>query len=113
MTKRRLPTLQPRLANLPTTRLRTLPTGTPRVRGRKGVERRARWLSANPLCEHCKAAGRVTAAEEVDHVIPLSQGGADDESNLASLCVPCHRAKTASDAGYARRPEIGTDGWPV
>ncbi len=40
----------------------------------------------------------VSAAEEVDHVVPLWAGGADDESNYQSLCSPCHKVKTASEA---------------
>ena len=59
---------------------------------------RSAWLSAHPLCKHCVAEGRVTAATEVDHVVPLHQGGADDESNFQSLCNDCHKAKTAQEA---------------
>ena len=77
------------------------------------MERRARWLSDHPLCEDCEEAGRVTAAEEVDHVVPLSEGGADDESNFASRCKRCHAAKTARDMGYRQRTEVGLDGWPI
>ena len=33
-----------------------------------------------------------------DHVIPLTQGGRDDESNLQGICVDCHRSKTAEES---------------
>lgn len=97
----RLTTLKPRIATLDTRRVRTLdatPGATPRQRGRKGMTRRARWLSLHPLCAHCEQANRVTLAEEVDHIVPLIEGGADDEANLQSLCVSCHKAKTAREA---------------
>lgn len=96
----KLTTLKPRIATIRTERIapRTRPDATPRQRGRAWVERRARWLSEHPLCAHCMDAGMVSAAEEVDHVVPLWAGGADDESNYQSLCSPCHKVKTASEA---------------
>jgi HNH endonuclease. len=36
-------------------------------------------------------------AKHVDHIIPKSQGGTDDDGNLQSLCAACHRAKTARE----------------
>ena len=71
---------------------------TPRKRGRAWVEIRARWLRAHPLCNHCEQEGKVTAGQELDHVIPLHQGGADDESNYQTLCIKHHKAKTAKEA---------------
>jgi 5-methylcytosine-specific restriction protein A len=32
---------------------------------------------------------------ELDHKIPLIDGGTHDLSNLQTLCVPCHRKKSA------------------
>ena len=42
----------------------------------------------------CKCCGRVTTELELDHIVNVAQGGTDDESNLQSLCVPCHKKKT-------------------
>lgn len=96
---------------LPALSLRTV---TERLRGRAGVARRARWLSAHPLCEHCLKLNpaRITPATDVDHVIALKNGGVDDESNVQSLCGDHHKKKTASDLGY--KPRYGADqsGWP-
>lgn len=78
--------------------LDTVPGATPRQYGRPWARRRAAWLQAHPLCIHCHQAGRVQAAAEVDHVIPLADGGADDDSNMQSLCRDCHAAKTAAEA---------------
>lgn len=57
-----------------------------------------RRLNANPLCQHCLAAGRITPASEVDHIVPLSQGGARlDFANTQALCHRCHVTKTWKD----------------
>ena len=67
--------------------------------------RRARlaYLAAHPLCVACTAAGRVTAAEEVDHITPVANGGAAwDEANLQSLCKSCHSAKTMRESVSGR-----------
>ena len=51
---------------------------------------RGRHLSGNPLCEMCKEQGRYVLATLVHHILPISEGGTHDESNLMSLCVSCH-----------------------
>jgi 5-methylcytosine-specific restriction protein A len=51
-------------------------------------------------CHVCGQPG----ADQVDHVVPLSQGGADEPSNLAAIHrVPCHALKTGHEAARARR----------
>jgi hypothetical protein len=34
------------------------------------------------------------AGYEVDHIVPLSEGGTNDASNLQALCLMCHRVKS-------------------
>lgn len=52
----------------------------------------------------CRQCGRVTRAIEVDHIVPLWQGGPDTDDNLQLLCIdPCHAAKTAREAGMRGR----------
>ena len=77
---------------------------------RKGSAQRgygSRWQRARdaflmrfPLCVHCEGSGRVTAATDVDHVVP--HRGDDSlfwrESNWQPLCKSCHSRKTASGA---------------
>lgn len=75
--------------------VRTL-TGRPWRRLRAAILQRDKYL-----CQRCLDLGRLTEAEEVDHTIPLSKGGTDHPSNLAAICVPCHRAKTATEGGKA------------
>jgi 5-methylcytosine-specific restriction protein A len=41
--------------------------------------------------------GRATIELEVDHKVPLSQGGAEHETNLQSLCIDCHDQKTRGE----------------
>ncbi len=52
-------------------------------------------IAQHPLCEVCKRKGRLTPAEEVHHIVPLSQGGTHEESSLMSLCKSCHSEITA------------------
>ncbi|OVB21883.1 HNH endonuclease, partial [Escherichia coli] len=49
------------------------------------------------LCQLCLRAGVVREAKTVDHIIPKAHGGTDADSNLQSLCWPCHKAKTARE----------------
>ena len=53
---------------------------------------------AEPLCRICLASDRVTAAQEVDHIVPLHLGGhATERGNLQPLCVNCHLAKSNAE----------------
>jgi 5-methylcytosine-specific restriction endonuclease McrA len=53
------------------------------------------------VCYVCHKPG----ANAVDHIVPVSAGGSEDDSNLASIHErPCHAAKTAQEAN-ARNPK--------
>lgn len=65
--------------------------------GRTWKRIRDRHIAEHPLCEVCKKQGRITPAEEVHHIKPLSQGGTHDDSNLMSLCKECHSRITAKE----------------
>jgi len=56
---------------------------------------RNRYIKVHPLCEECLKAERLTPAQEVHHILPLGHGGTNDDSNLMSLCKPCHSRITA------------------
>lgn len=55
-------------------------------------------LSGQPLCERCDELGRLTAATEVHHIIPVENGLTKsekerlmfDSTNLKALCHDCH-----------------------
>lgn len=71
--------------------------------GRDWDIRRVRILRRDDgLCQECLRNGRATAANHVDHIKPKCKGGSDDDSNLQSLCVRCHKIKTAREAREAR-----------
>lgn len=85
---------------------------TARVRGHELQRRRAAWFAAHPLCVTCESKGITKLAQELDHKIPLHQGGSDDPSNWQGLCRECHADKSITERGDKRRPKIGNDGWP-
>jgi 5-methylcytosine-specific restriction enzyme A len=58
---------------------------------------RARVFAEQPLCVMCEAEGRIGPSEELDHIVPLSQGGTDERSNLQGLCVAHHAEKSAGE----------------
>lgn len=62
---------------------------------------RAAKLSASPLCEPCRASGRITKAVQVHHV--EARKARPDlmlvMSNLQSVCIPCHNALRSDDEG--------------
>jgi 5-methylcytosine-specific restriction protein A len=49
-----------------------------------------------------------------DHIIPLSKGGSDDDSNIRCICAEHHDKRTREQFGQKQaRATIGADGWPV
>jgi 5-methylcytosine-specific restriction protein A len=54
-------------------------------------------LAEEPLCEFCKANGKIKLAAVVDHIIDIQDSPHlwNDPDNLRSLCVQCHNSKTA------------------
>jgi len=67
-------------------------TTPPRIRGPKLQRLRMQLLSDQPFCR----CGRVATIR--DHIIPLAEGGRDDDSNVQPLCARCHDAKTQREA---------------
>lgn len=84
----------------------------PRPKGWKRIRERiiardggvCQWVMDTHTPEHrCGKPGT-----DVDHIVPVFQGGTDDDSNLRLLCRDHHRRKTSSDAGKAsaaKRPK--------
>jgi 5-methylcytosine-specific restriction protein A len=60
---------------------------------------RLSFLKDNPLCVVCLADGRVTPANEVDHIRPHRGDKLLfwNVNNLQSLCKSCHSCKTATE----------------
>lgn len=81
-----------------------------RTRGRRWMNMKHVVLVEEPVCMIC---GR-RASTQVDHKIPISQGGTDERSNLQGVCDMCHDIKTAEDLGIKPPPnKIGLDGYPI
>ncbi len=102
-----LKTLKPRLAVLNTNRVKVLDTkagATERVRGSAWMRVRYAVLTRDGY--QCRSCGIVRRDNEVDHIIPLEQGGdAMDMGNMQTLCGGpdgCHTRKSAAE-GRARR----------
>src|SRR5262245_19599899 len=59
-------------------------------------------------CHLCGGSIRMGEAWDVEHVIPLAMGGADDVTNWRPAHVKCHKSKTIRDLielGRAKRRE--------
>ena len=90
-------TLKPRLSAASLGRVSVLATkagATKREVGRSWQRKRESiLLQTDCMCALCKVA----QATEVDHIVPLEQGGSNDEINLQPLCKECHQAKTKQE----------------
>jgi 5-methylcytosine-specific restriction protein A len=73
-------------------------TTTQRGYGWEWQQLRERILKRDEgLCQVCFKRGKFTLARDVDHIVSKSNGGTDDDSNLQSICLPCHKVKTAEE----------------
>lgn len=69
--------------------------------------RRAKWDRKRPRlapvvfandnyrCVECRSPNELT----VDHIVPISEGGSDDLSNLQTMCRPCNSSKGTMEGG--------------
>jgi 5-methylcytosine-specific restriction protein A len=82
------------------------PSAARRGYGKDWRRRRAEYLEEHPFCVRPLAGGRSCQAETtvVDHIVPLAEGGADDEGNWQALCKTCHDSwKQRHDRERAKR----------
>ena len=82
------------------------PTATKRVTGRKLQTMRASLFRRQPLCAECQRHGRVSSATQRDHIIPLAEGGADDDDNVQGLCRDCHDVKSKQESARGRNGHV-------
>ena len=54
--------------------------------GRTWRKVRNEYIKYHPFCEMCLTA----EASEVHHIIPISEGGKHDKSNIMAVCRECH-----------------------
>ena len=83
--------------------------GRPWRRKRERVFRRDEFL-----CQGCLRAGVVTVvalsgplAGICDHIVPLSQGGSDEDENLQTLCRRCSDIKTQRESVFGKKMTPG------
>ncbi|MEI7955450.1 MAG: HNH endonuclease [Verrucomicrobiota bacterium] len=65
------------------------------------------------LCQPCKRDGRLTLAQQVDHIVPVSKGGGDEDDNLQGICLACHDDKTRIDLGLKAVTACDANGVPL
>jgi 5-methylcytosine-specific restriction protein A len=70
----------------------------PRIRGRELQRRRARLFARERWCRACAQDGRRILATVRDHIVPLAEGGTEDDSNIQPLCLDCSDAKTERES---------------
>ncbi len=65
------------------------------------------------LCQDCLKKGKITAAEEVHHIVEITPANISDPevtlnpSNLVSLCRECHRARHGAQEKRYKVDEFG------
>jgi 5-methylcytosine-specific restriction protein A len=108
----RLRVLQPVIRRLDPPKARK--GGSAEVRAPESVRtrRRLKLWTRDPHCQACRALVDYPWGFELDHTVPLHQGGPDTEENSQVLCIPCHRDKTRAELGHREVRAIGIDGWP-
>jgi 5-methylcytosine-specific restriction protein A len=55
------------------------------------------------MCVACDSDEVITPANVVDHVVPITNGGAKlEENNFQAMCTPCHNKKSAKESAKQR-----------
>ena len=73
---------------------------------------RRQQLEGAPLCKACEGRGVITAATDVDHIVPWTDRATFfDPTNLQSLCRSCHSGKTMRES-VARLPARAAEPGP-
>lgn len=83
----------------------TTTSSTARGYGARWRRQRAAQLMRHPYCESCGAV-----ATEVDHIVPLADGGASSPLNLRSLCTRCHASRTGRQQARRLSSSLGARG---
>ncbi len=70
-----------------------LPAPATMSEGRKTLSIRKRFFILKRDRYRCRMCGRAGIELEVDHKVPVAQGGSDALDNLQTLCFDCNRGK--------------------
>ena len=60
----------------------------------------------NFRCQYCGKTPKDDIRLEVDHIIPLCEGGDDVDSNLITACFDCNRSKAGNRLNYDAEQSI-------
>ncbi len=99
----RLTTLRPR-ATSAQSRLRNSTTKDRRITGSKLQNIRFKMWKENPYCAICGKLTQYPYGFQIDHKIPLEQGGSESQENRQLLCTTvdevegCHEKKTREES---------------
>ena len=80
------------------------PGASARGYGAEHRGKREKLLQRQPWCvnPYDLHTGQRVKATIRDHIVPLSKGGSDDESNEQALCARCHAIKIYRDGSRGR-----------
>lgn len=91
-------TLKPTLKTINTSLVKA-GGATTRIRGNSLYSIMRKFERGNPrLCATCTRLGLVGYGDELEHIVPLWQGGAESDSNREWICKDHHLIKTATEA---------------
>lgn len=96
MAKGRTTALPPRVNSAPDT-FKRLTTHAVRLSGSRLQKIRFAMWKDNPHCNDCKKLTQYPYGFNIDHKVPLEQGGQDNEHNRQLLCIECHDLKSKAE----------------
>lgn len=67
--------------------------------GRPGLSQATRMRILRRDCYTCECGAR--SSRQVDHIVPRSEGGTDEDDNLVTRCDACHARKSAEEGARA------------
>jgi 5-methylcytosine-specific restriction protein A len=71
---------------------RGIPVVENRITGRPLMRIRERIIARDGAA--CRKCGKMVGRLEIDHIVPLTFGGQESDSNRQLLCYDCHKLKS-------------------
>ena len=76
------------------------------MRYRRIVDQKTKNLLKAYYGNKCAICGKVTDHTEIDHIIPLFDGGGNCITNLQVVCYECHKKKSAKELSDFQKSRI-------
>lgn len=97
--------LKPRIEQIDTRRVKPMVSENTRISGATRVSAKQRiYKRDGGRCGMCRRVVDLCESE-LDHRVPLQFGGDNSDTNLWTLCIPCHADKTAQEAATGQPDE--------